>query len=156
VSAFAGGHRCAFSPPAVTHERTFSDAKSSLISFTEMATGDASQLPAGTLVISQKDIIYDMMFPYMAMLSEDEDLWRTEARRVLKSRLARHGFSYKDLVSRLNATGASESYAGIANKISRGSFSFAFYLRCIHVLEHTLQDSEAARLLAGKGLSDES
>lgn len=61
---------------------------------------------------------------------------------MLKSQLARHGISYVELVSRLNADGASESYASIANKVSRGSFSFAFYLQCIHVLQNHSQERE--------------
>ena len=66
--------------------------------------------------------------------------WRAEASRMLKSQLARYGISYAELVNRLNADGASESYASIANKVSRGSFSFAFYLQCIHALQAPLQE----------------
>lgn len=57
--------------------------------------------------------------------------WNAEASRVLKALLARHGWSYSELVRRLNANGAEESYASVANKLSRGTFSFAFYLQCI-------------------------
>ncbi|MGY1458811.1 DUF6471 domain-containing protein [Luteimonas sp. A534] len=60
-----------------------------------------------------------------------ENDWNAEASRVLKSLLARHGWTYSELVRRLNAVGADESYASVANKMSRGTFSFAFYLQCI-------------------------
>jgi len=78
--------------------------------------------------------------------SEVEQRWRTEASRVLKSRLVRHGLSYKELARRLSAAGVAESSASIANKISRGSFTFAFYLHCMHVLEHQLQESDESVL----------
>lgn len=85
------------------------------------------------------------------MRPADDSLWRVEASRILKAQLARQGLSYGDLVKRLNASGASESYAGVANKISRGSFTFAFYLQCIHALEHNLQDSETTPLSSHAG-----
>ena len=74
--------------------------------------------------------------------------WQSEASRVLKARLARHGMSYGDLVARLNAHGATESYASVANKVGRGTFSFAFYLQCISVLEPTLSEVDAAPLIS--------
>jgi len=60
--------------------------------------------------------------------------WNLEASRILKSLLARHGWSYAELVRRLNANDSEESYAGVANKMSRGTFSFAFYLQCINAM----------------------
>ncbi|WP_429002966.1 DUF6471 domain-containing protein [Xanthomonas sacchari] len=71
----------------------------------------------------------------MRHVEQADQRWRAEASRVLKARLARCGLSYAELVSRLNAKGASESYAGVANKVSRGTFSFAFYLQCISVID---------------------
>lgn len=53
--------------------------------------------------------------------------------------------SYSELATRLNKNGASESYASIANKISRGTFSFAFYLQCVSVLEPTCLTSTLNR-----------
>ena len=60
--------------------------------------------------------------------------WNAEASRVLKAQLVRRGWSYSELVQRLNALGAGESYASVANKMSRGTFSFAFYLQCLDAM----------------------
>jgi hypothetical protein len=74
------------------------------------------------------------------MLVDHPD-WNAEASRTLKALLVRHGLSYADLVNELNARGGDESYASIANKISRGTFTFAFYLRCVSVLETFTSDA---------------
>lgn len=71
---------------------------------------------------------------YMSHALESEK-WCKEASRVLKARLVREGVSYTQLVQRLNDSGAGETYASVANKLSRGTFSFAFYLQCVSVLE---------------------
>lgn len=83
-------------------------------------------------------------------LRSSQKKWHTEASRVLKSRLARHGLSYADLAARLNALGSTETYASVANKVSRGTFSFAFYLQCISAMELTLQDIDAVTLIDGE------
>ena len=43
----------------------------------------------------------------------------------------RHAFSYKDLADALNASaeGPTESVQALINKVNRGRFSFAFFLR---------------------------
>lgn len=79
----------------------------------------------------------------MRHVEQADQQWRAEASRVLKARLARCGLSYADLVSRLNAKGASESYAGVANKVSRGTFSFAFYLQCINAIDEQVPPGSA-------------
>lgn len=61
--------------------------------------------------------------------------WEQEARRILKAELARRGTSYKVLVARLEAMGVADNEAAIANRISRGKFSFLFFLQCMRALE---------------------
>jgi len=63
------------------------------------------------------------------------DQWNVEASRVLKARLVREGVSYSDLAHLLRAKGVEETRASIANKLSRGTFSFAFYLQCVAALD---------------------
>lgn len=63
--------------------------------------------------------------------------WNAEASRILKARLVRDGVSYADLAHRLRARGADETQASIANKLSRGTFSFAFYLQCVAALDQS-------------------
>jgi hypothetical protein len=63
--------------------------------------------------------------------------WNDRATNLLKSEMARAGVSYEELISRLNALGIEESYKGIANKINRGAFSFAFFMQCMKALDIT-------------------
>lgn len=60
--------------------------------------------------------------------------WDLEAKRLLKAELARSGVSYKVLVTRLESIGVVETEGAISNKISRGRFSFAFFLQCMRAL----------------------
>lgn len=57
--------------------------------------------------------------------------WNQEARRVLRAELVRQDVSYKRLVQLLGAIGVEETQSSITNKLSRGSFSFAFFLQCM-------------------------
>jgi hypothetical protein len=60
--------------------------------------------------------------------------WESEAKRVLKAELARAGVSHKVLVSRLEAIGVDDNTAALASRITRGKFSFAFFLQCMSAL----------------------
>lgn len=60
--------------------------------------------------------------------------WDTEAKLLLKAELARRGISYKVLVAKLEELGVTESEGAIANKISRGKFSMAFFMQCMNAI----------------------
>lgn len=60
--------------------------------------------------------------------------WNSEARKVLRIELARQDIGYKKLASLLGKIGVTETERSIANKMSRGSFSFAFFLQCMKSL----------------------
>jgi len=61
--------------------------------------------------------------------------WNNEARRILKSELARRDLTYNQLIERLRAAGiAAETERSIVNKVSRGTFSFAFFIMCMRAL----------------------
>ena len=65
--------------------------------------------------------------------------WRHRAATILKVELKRKDITYPELSARLEAIGIHETTASIVNKISRGSFSFAFFLQCMQVIDiHTL------------------
>ncbi|MGB8364586.1 MAG: DUF6471 domain-containing protein [Rhizomicrobium sp.] len=57
--------------------------------------------------------------------------WQDRIKRLLKAELKRAGVSYRDLADRLSRMGIDESEANIANKISRGGFSAAFFFECM-------------------------
>jgi hypothetical protein len=61
--------------------------------------------------------------------------WTDKASNLLKSELVKQGADYNILALRLKAIGIDESYSSLANKISRGSFTLAFFLQCMEVLE---------------------
>lgn len=60
--------------------------------------------------------------------------WNREAQRVFRSLLARAGISRKCLVERLLEVGVVTTEAAIANRIYRGTLSFAFVLQVASAL----------------------
>ncbi|MGA1932385.1 DUF6471 domain-containing protein [Arcobacter sp. YIC-464] len=63
-----------------------------------------------------------------------EKNWNEQAKGILKAHLARKSIKYHDLARKLNAMGIEENQNTIATKISRGAFSFAFFLQCMAAL----------------------
>ena len=63
-----------------------------------------------------------------------DNTWNKEATSILKAQLSRKGIKYHDLAKKLNERGINETQNTIAKKLSRGSFSFAFFLQCMYVL----------------------
>jgi len=57
-----------------------------------------------------------------------------EAGRILKAAIARRGLTYDRLSAALQRTGVMETERSIANKISRGTFQFAFVLQCLRAM----------------------
>lgn len=65
-------------------------------------------------------------------------------KNILKAELKRRGVSYRELADKLAQTGVHENERNIANKISRGGFSAAFFVQCLDVVGcHTLQLSDS-------------
>jgi len=64
-----------------------------------------------------------------------EKEWAGKASRFLKAELKRADVGYKELADRLKAHGLEETEAGIASKLSRGTFPTTFFLACLAVLE---------------------
>lgn len=60
--------------------------------------------------------------------------WEALAKQLLKSALARDGVTYKVLSARLEALGVHANETAIANRISRGQFTFIFFLQCMKAL----------------------
>ena len=67
------------------------------------------------------------------MRMDDVD-WYMEARRVLRAELVRRDIAYKQLATMLQGIGVAETERSIANKLARGSFSFAFFLQSMMAL----------------------
>lgn len=70
------------------------------------------------------------------MMSEQSPTapYEARAKNILKSELKRRGITYADLAERLKKVGAKENDRNLANKISRGSFTAAFFMMCMDVI----------------------
>lgn len=60
--------------------------------------------------------------------------WEKEARRIVRAELVRRGLTYEQLATRLQMIGIDETERSIANKMSRGTFSFVFVLQCMKAM----------------------
>lgn len=61
--------------------------------------------------------------------------WKGSAKNILKAELARKGVDYETLVEKLKEIRVEESYSSINNKISRGTFTFQFFLQCMKAID---------------------
>jgi hypothetical protein len=61
--------------------------------------------------------------------------WQREARRIVQVELARKDIGYKELSRALETVcGVDIDSKALANKVGRGTFSFAFFLQCMKAL----------------------
>lgn len=60
--------------------------------------------------------------------------WDANARNILKAEIVRRGMTYERLAKRMQEMGVEETSSSIANKMSRGTFSFVFFLQCMRAL----------------------
>ncbi|RYG93392.1 MAG: hypothetical protein EON58_18455 [Alphaproteobacteria bacterium] len=60
--------------------------------------------------------------------------FETRAKNLLKGELKRRGVSYQELTTKLAALGVHETERNLANKLSRGGFSAAFFLQCLKAI----------------------
>lgn len=68
-------------------------------------------------------------------MTPKEKEWAGKVSRFLKAELKRADVGYKELADRLKAHGLEETEAGIASKLSRGTFAAIFFLAVLAVLE---------------------
>ena len=78
---------------------------------------------------------YGMLIPQYLVCGMLQPMnWENEARRIVRAELVRRGITYKGLAARLVAIGVNETERSIANKMSRGTFSFVFVLQCLQAI----------------------
>jgi hypothetical protein len=70
-------------------------------------------------------------------VTDREKEWGSKASRFIKAELKRARVGYKELAERLSAHGMEETETSVAGKLSRASFSVAFFLAVLAVLELT-------------------
>lgn len=61
--------------------------------------------------------------------------WSDKAKNLLRSELKRKGVTYAQLSGMLENIGVDENEKNIANKISRGVFTMAFFLQCMAAID---------------------
>jgi 3-mercaptopyruvate sulfurtransferase SseA len=61
--------------------------------------------------------------------------WSDKAKNLLRSELKRKGVTYAQLSDLLQKIGIKENEKNIANKISRGVFTMAFFLQCMAAIQ---------------------
>ncbi len=60
--------------------------------------------------------------------------WNNKVKRILKSELVKRGISTEELTLLLNQIGCAETKSSVDSKISRGTFSAAFFMQCMYVI----------------------
>jgi hypothetical protein len=65
------------------------------------------------------------------MAKRSEMAWRMQAANLLKSELKRAGMTYAGLVEALDRIGIEEKEVNVRNKLSRGTFTAAYFLECL-------------------------
>jgi len=63
--------------------------------------------------------------------------WSDKAKNLLRSELKRKGVTYAQLSDLLYKIDVNENEKNIANKISRGVFTMAFFLQCMSAIDVT-------------------
>lgn len=57
--------------------------------------------------------------------------WSDRVKGLLKAELKRRNVGYRELAEKLTAMGIPETERNLANKISRGGFTAAFFVQCL-------------------------
>jgi len=66
--------------------------------------------------------------------------WIVYTKGLLRAEMARRQMTYKGLVEKLRGIGVVETEANLRNKVSRGSFTAAFFVQCLAAIGcHTLR-----------------
>ncbi|MDB5739518.1 MAG: hypothetical protein JWP16_558 [Alphaproteobacteria bacterium] len=60
--------------------------------------------------------------------------YEERAKNLLKGELKRRAITYAKLVEQLASLGVQETERNLANKISRGGFTAAFFLQCLDAI----------------------
>lgn len=70
--------------------------------------------------------------------------WSDRVKGLLKAELKRRNVGYRELAEKLTAMGIPETERNLANKISRGGFTAAFFVQCLVAIGcHTLRLEDA-------------
>ena len=60
--------------------------------------------------------------------------WEERVKGILKAELKKRNIGYRELAEKLTAMGVPETDRNLANKISRGGFTAAFFIECLSAI----------------------
>jgi len=89
------------------------------------------------IVVKGVHIEYDDNYSQFGDEMPSKD-WAETAKSLLKAELKRRKVGYRELAEKLTAMGIRETERNIANKISRGGFTAAFFLQCLKAIGCTV------------------
>jgi hypothetical protein len=75
----------------------------------------------------------------MRPTGKEDDRLAEEARRILRAEMERRGYTFRALAEKLAADGQghAEEPQALTNKVNRGRFTFAFFLRAMRAMGAT-------------------
>ncbi|MDB5763952.1 MAG: hypothetical protein JWQ21_2947 [Herminiimonas sp.] len=76
--------------------------------------------------------------------------WNKEARRILRFEMRIREISYKELIRRLADIDVTETERSVASKVSRGTFSAAFFLQCMRAMDVSALDVSGKSVTSAK------
>lgn len=80
-------------------------------------------------------IEYDDLHRYKRGFNMAKDLdWSERVKGMLKAELKRKNVGYRELAEKLGEIGIQETERNLANKISRGGFTAAFFIQCLEAI----------------------
>tara|TARA_R110002074_G_scaffold45552_2_gene117702 strand:+ start:705 stop:1013 length:309 start_codon:yes stop_codon:yes gene_type:complete len=83
-------------------------------------------------VVNGVYIEYDDFHRYRRGFDMAKDLdWSERVKGMLKAELKRKNVGYRELAEKLGDMGIQETERNLANKISRGGFTAAFFVQCL-------------------------
>jgi hypothetical protein len=67
-------------------------------------------------------------------MNPPDEKWQERVKTLLRSELVRRGISYRELAMLLAEVGWKDTERNIANKMSRGTFTAAFFVACLDAI----------------------
>ncbi len=94
-------------------------------------------------VVNSKSNVYNGVRNEIGAAMKSNDQWVNLAKGILRAEMTRRGITYDGLAERLAEIGVKDSAVNIRNKVARGGFSAAFFVRCLVAMEcHTVRLAE--------------
>ena len=81
--------------------------------------------------------------PSIAAVRKQPTKWDLEARGIIRAEMKRRNFTYKQLALSLERLDEPETERNLINRVTRGTFTFSFALKCLRAMGATKVTIEA-------------